>query len=80
MHSAVCRSMQFCHMHRFAQPPQSRYRHIPSSQREFLVLLLLAPWKESYDKPRQQLKSRRYYADKGLYNQIYGFSDSRVPM
>ena len=35
----------------------------------------LAPWKKSYDRPRQHIKKQRYYfADKGLYSQSYGFS------
>ena len=30
----------------------------------------LAPWKKSYDKPRQHIKKQRhYFADKGLYSQ-----------
>ena len=34
---------------------------------------MLAPWKESYDKPRQHIKKQRYhFADKGLYSR-YGF-------
>ena len=33
----------------------------------------------SDDKPRQHIKKQRYYsADKGPYNQIYGFSSSHV--
>ena len=33
-----------------------------------------APWKESYDKPRQHIKEQRhYFADKGLCSQNYGF-------
>ena len=40
-----------------------------------------APWKESYDKPRQCIKKQRYhFADKGLYSQSYGFSSSHVQM
>ena len=36
---------------------------------------MLAPWKKSYDKPKQHIKKERHYlADKGLYNQSYGFS------
>ena len=31
----------------------------------------LAPWKESYDKPRQHAK--KCFADKGLDSQSYGF-------
>ena len=36
---------------------------------------MLAPWKASYDKPRQCIKKQRHhFADKGSYNQSYGFS------
>ena len=35
----------------------------------------LAPWKNSYDKPRQHMKKQRHhFADKGPYSQSYGFS------
>ena len=35
----------------------------------------LAPWKESYDKPRQCIKKRRHhFPDKGPYGQSCGFS------
>ena len=35
---------------------------------------LLAPWKESYDKPRQHIKKQRHhFADKGPSSQSYGF-------
>jgi len=34
-----------------------------------------APWKKSYDKPRQCIKKQRYhFADKGPYSQSYDFS------
>ena len=37
----------------------------------------LAPWKKSYDQPRQHIKKQRHYiADKGLYSQSYGISSS----
>ena len=40
-----------------------------------------APWKESYDKPRQSIqKQRHHFANKGLYSQSYGFSSSHVWM
>ena len=40
-----------------------------------------APWKKSYDQPRQHIKKQRYYfADKGQYNQSYGFSSGHVQM
>ena len=39
----------------------------------------LAPWKKSYDKPRQCIKKQRYYfADKAPSTQSYGFSSSHV--
>ena len=41
----------------------------------------LAPWKKSYDQPRQHIKKQRhYFADKGLYSQSYGFSSSHIWM
>ena len=42
---------------------------------------LLAPWKESYYQPGQHIKKqRRYFANKGLSSQGYGFSSSQVWM
>ena len=42
---------------------------------------MLAPWKKSYDKPRQHIqKQRHYFADKGPSCQSYGFSSSHVWM
>ena len=42
---------------------------------------MLAPWKESYDKPRYHVKKQRHHiADKGPYSQNYGFSSSHVWM
>ena len=42
---------------------------------------MLAPWKESYDQPRQHIKKQRHhFADKGPSNQNYGFSSSHVWM
>ena len=41
----------------------------------------LATWKESYDKPRLNIKKQRhYYANKGPHSQNYGFSSSHVRM
>ena len=38
---------------------------------------MLAPWKKSYDQPRQHIKKQRhYFADKGPFSQSYGFSSS----
>ena len=40
---------------------------------------MLAPWKKSYDKPRQHIKKQRhYFADKGLSSPSYGLSSSHV--
>ena len=41
----------------------------------------LAPWKESYDQPRQHIKKQRhYFSNKGPSTQGYGFSSSHVWM
>jgi len=41
----------------------------------------LAPWKESYDQPRQNIKKQRhYFANKGSSSQSYDFSSSLVWM
>ena len=40
-----------------------------------------APWKKSYDQPRQHIKKQRhYFANKGPSSQSYGFSSSHVRM
>ena len=40
---------------------------------------MLAPWKKSYDQPRQHIKKQRhYFANKSSSSQIYGFSCSHV--
>ena len=42
---------------------------------------MLAPWKKSYDQPRQHIKKQRYYfANTGPSSQSYGFSSSHVWM
>ena len=42
---------------------------------------MLAPWKKSYDQPRQHIqKQRHYFANKGPFSQSYGFSSSHVWM
>ena len=42
---------------------------------------MLAPWKKSYDQPRQHIKKQRhYFAHKGSSSQSYGFSSSHVWM
>ena len=42
---------------------------------------LLAPWKKSYDQPRQNIKKQRhYFANKGPSRQSYGFPSSHIWM
>ena len=42
---------------------------------------ILAPWKKSYDKPRQRIKMQtHHFANKGPYSQSYCFSRSHVQM
>ena len=42
---------------------------------------MLAPWRKSYDKPRQDVKKQRhYFANKDLSSQNYGFSSSHAWM
>ena len=43
------------------------------------TISLPAPWKKSYDKPRQHIKKERhYFVDKDSYGQSSGFSSSHV--
>jgi len=38
-----------------------------------------APWKKSYDQPREHIrKQRHYFVSKGPSSQSYGFSSSHV--
>ena len=42
---------------------------------------MLAPWKKSYDQPRQHIKKQRhYFANKGPSSRGYGFSSGHVWM
>ena len=41
---------------------------------------MLAAWKKNYDQPRQHLKSRHYFDNKGLSSQSYSFLSSQVWM
>ena len=42
---------------------------------------MLAPWKKSYNQPRQHIKKQRHhFANKGPSSQSYGFSSSHVRM
>ena len=43
--------------------------------------MTLAPWKKSYDQPRQHIKEQRHYsANKGQSSQSYGFSSGHAWM
>ena len=45
------------------------------------MVLMLAPWKKTYDQPKQHIKMQRhYFANKGTSSQSYGFSSSHVWM
>ena len=44
-----------------------------------MKLRTLAPWKKSYNQPRQHIKKQRhYFANKGPSSQGYGFSSGHV--
>ena len=44
-----------------------------------MKLKMLAPWKKSYDQPRQHIKKQRHcFADKDLSSQSYSFASSHV--
>ena len=44
-------------------------------------IMTLAPWKKSYDQPRQLIKKQRYYfANKIPSSQSYGCSSNHVSM
>ena len=46
-----------------------------------MKLRTLAPWKKSYNQPRQHIeKQRHHFANKSLSSQSYGFSSSHVWM
>ena len=48
---------------------------------QMVTTAMLAPWKKSYDKPRQHIKKQRhYFCDKRPFSQSYGFSSSHVWM
>ena len=40
----------------------------------------LAPWRESYGKPRQHITKQRHHFADSLSSQSYGFSSSHVQM
>ena len=46
-----------------------------------MKLKMLAPWKKSYDQPRQHIKKQRhYFTNKSPSSQSYDFSSSHVWM
>ena len=46
-----------------------------------MILKILAPWRKSYDRPKQHIKKQRHqFADKVQSSQNYGFSSSHVQM
>ena len=63
---------------------QTLFRGAPKSLQMVTAartLKALAPWKKSYDQPRQHIKKQRhYFTNKGLSSQSYGFSSSHVWM
>ena len=45
------------------------------------MVLMPAPWKKTYDQPKQHIKMQRhYFVNKGTSSQSYGFSSSHVWM
>ena len=53
----------------------------PKSLQMVIAAIMLTPWKESYDQPRQHIKKQRhYFANKGSFGQSYGFSSGHVWM
>ena len=63
---------------------QTLFSWAPKSLQMVIAALKLkdtAPWKKSYDQPRQHMKKqRRYFTDKGPSSQSYGFSSDHVRM
>ena len=62
---------------------QALFSWAPKSLQMVTVAMKLkdAPWKKSYDKPRQHVKKQRcHFADRGPYSQSYGFFSSHVWM
>ena len=48
---------------------------------KWLSRIILAPWKKSYNKPRECIKKHRYhFTNKGPYSQSYSFSSSHIWM
>ena len=62
----------------------SLFLGVPKSLQMVIAAMKLktfAPWKNSYDEPRQHIKKQRhYFSNKGPSSQSYGFSSSHVWM
>ena len=65
-------------VHRTWVPWETLFGGAPKSLQMVIAamkLKALAPWKRSYDQPRQHIKKQRhYFANKGPSSQSYGFS------
>ena len=60
---------------------RNRWRNSGKSVRLYFFFGGGAPWKESYDQPRQHIKNQRhYFANKGPSGQDYGYSSGHVWM
>ena len=59
---------------------QILFSRLPKPLRMVTVaMVMLAPWKKRYCKPRQcNKKQRHHFTNKSLYIQSYGFSSSHV--
>ena len=68
-HCGQTTAMKFCQIHTKRRSSKNKNKK------------MLAPWKESYAKPRQCIKKQRHhFANKDPYSQSYGFSSSHVWM
>ena len=85
----LLRHLSYCIQSRMSQILVSFLYNVSQSSLHFSVLYLkkirivlrYAPWKKSYDQPRQHIKKQRhYFANKGLSSQGYGFFSSHVWM
>ena len=58
---------------------EAQFAHLHLGDCSHEIKRHFAPWKKSYDKPRQRIKKQRYhFANRGLYSQSYGFSSSHI--
>ena len=60
---------------------QTLFLWAPKSLQMVIAAMMLTPWKESYDQPKQHIqKQRHYFANKGPSSQGYGFSSGHIWM